>query len=331
MLFVHNLRASINRCTARILSIKVFKRVPIMIAETLETAATAEPAFSVSNYEVRDEDLPEFKDMKFEEINQLHLDHPGANDEAYRTRRDHIASLSKKFRETGVITDVDYNEEEQNVWRIVAGRLEEIQSRRASAFYLQAKRDLGISNDRIPQLSEMNRRLKELSNFRLAPIEGLVETRAFLSWLSWRTMLSTQYIRHASRPEYTPEPDIVHEAIGHIPMFTNRNFTDFSQFIGHGARIATDKQLEELGRLYWFTVEFGLIEEKGELKAYGAGLLSSFGELEHAFGDEVERRPFDLEQVINTDYNYSDMQTILYVIPSYAELKDATRRYIESF
>jgi phenylalanine-4-hydroxylase len=114
-------------------------------------------------------------------------------------------------------------------------------------------------------------------------------------------------------------------------MFTNRNFADFSQFIGHGARIATDKQLEELGRLYWFTVEFGLIEEKGELKAYGAGLLSSFGELEHAFGDEVERREFNLEQVINTGYDYSDMQKILYVIPSYTELKEVTRKYIESF
>jgi len=296
-----------------------------------ETISATEPAFSISNYEIKDEDLPEFRDMKFEEINQLHLDHPGANDEKYRTRRDHIAGLSKKFRETGVITDVDYTEEEQGVWQFVAGQLEEIQARRASQFYLQAKRDLGISNDRIPQLTEMNRRLKELSNFRLAPIEGLVETRAFLSWLSWRTMLSTQYIRHASRPEYTPEPDIVHEAIGHIPMFTNRNFADFSQFIGHGARIADDKQLEELGRLYWFTVEFGLIEEKGELKAYGAGLLSSFGELEHAFSDEVERRPFDLEQVINTGYDYSEMQKVLYVIPSYAELKEVTRRYIESF
>jgi phenylalanine-4-hydroxylase len=177
----------------------------------------------------------------------------------------------------------------------------------------------------------MNRRLKELSNFRVAPIEGLVETRGFLSWLSWRTMLSTQYIRHHSRPEYTPEPDIVHESIGHIPMFTNRAFADFSQFIGHGARVATDHQLEELGRLYWFTVEFGLIEEDGETKAYGAGLLSSFGELENAFTDNVERRPFDLDEVINTAYDYSEMQPVLYVVPSYGYLKDVTKRYIQSF
>lgn len=295
-----------------------------------ENVTTTESALSVENIHISDADLPAFTDMPFEDIEELHLDHPGASDEEYRKRRDHIASLSKKFRETGVITDVDYREEEQGIWRHVAGRLENLHRKHASPFYLKAKKDLGISNDRIPQLSEMNRRLKETTNFRLAPIEGLVDTRAFLSWLSWRTMLSTQYIRHHSRPEYTPEPDIVHEAIGHIPMFTNANFADYSQFIGHGARVATDEQIEELGRLYWFTVEFGLVEDHGDVKAYGAGLLSSFGELEHAFSDEVERRPFDLEEVINTPYTYSDMQPLLYVIPSYAELKEVTRRYIES-
>ena len=296
-----------------------------------EIATIDTPAVTLSNFLIADEDLPAFRDMKFENINQLHLDHPGANDPAYRERRNYIASLAKKFRDTGVITDVDYTEEEQGVWRKVAGQLEELHQQRASQFYLDAKRDLGFSNDRIPQLTDMNRRLKELTGFRLAPIEGLVETRAFLSWLSFRTMLSTQYIRHHSKPEYTPEPDIVHEAIGHIPTFTNKNFADYSQFIGHGARIANDRQLEELGRLYWFTVEFGLKEEDGEIKAYGAGLLSSVGELEHAFGDEVERRPFDFEEVINHDFTYSDLQPVLYVIPSYNYLKEITRKYIESF
>lgn len=274
--------------------------------------------------------LPEFRDLKFENINELHLDHPGANDSEYRERRDYIASLAKRFRETGEVTDVDYTEREQGIWQYVAKRLEELHEKHASPFYLKAKRDLGITNERIPQLTEMNRRLKELTGFRLAPIEGLVETRGFLSWLGYRVMLSTQYIRHHSRPDYTPEPDVVHESIGHIPMFTNPNFAQFSQSIGEGAQRATDKQIEELGRLYWFTVEFGLVEHEGGIKAYGAGLLSSFGELENAFSDNVERRPFDLEKVINTPYNYSDMQPILYVIPSYAELKEVTRKYIES-
>ena len=292
---------------------------------------STETDFSVANYQVEETDLPAFKDMPFEDIEELHLDHPGANDEEYRMRRDHIAGLSKKFRETGVITDVEYTEEEQGIWRHVATKLEELHQKYASPFYLRAKKDLCITTERIPQLSEMNRRLKELTGFRLAPIEGLVDTRAFLSWLSWRVMLSTQYIRHHSRPDYTPEPDIVHESIGHIPMFTNPAFADYSQFVGHGARIANDQQLEELGRLYWFTVEFGLVEHEGDIKAYGAGLLSSYGELQHAFSDEVERRPFDLEKVINHEYTYSDMQPVLYVIPSYAELKEVTRKYIERF
>ncbi|MBP6002052.1 MAG: phenylalanine 4-monooxygenase [Pyrinomonadaceae bacterium] len=300
-----------------------------MLTDTALSAAEAD--FEIGNYRVSDEDLPEFKDLKFENINELHIDHSGANDAGYRARRDYIASCAKSFRETGVITDVEYNAREQRVWRYVAEELEELQQKYASPFYLRAKKDLGIRTDQIPQLSEMNRRLKELTGFRLAPIEGLVETRGFLSWLSYRVMLCTQYIRHHSQPAYTPEPDIVHEAIGHIPMFTNPNFADFSQFIGHGARIATDEQLEQLGRLYWFTVEFGLVEHEGDIKAYGAGLLSSFGELEHAFSAKVERRPFDLETVINHEYTYSDMQPVLYVIPSYAELKEVTRKYIESF
>jgi len=300
-----------------------------MLTET--ATMPIETDFKLSNYAVKDADLPSFTEMKFEHINELQLDHPGANDVAYRERRDYIARCTKSFRETGEITDVEYTPREQRVWRYVAEELEELQQKYASPFYLRAKKDLGITTEKIPQLSEMNRRLKELTGFRLAPIEGLVETRGFLSWLSYRVMLCTQYIRHHSHPAYTPEPDIVHEAIGHIPMFTNPNFADFSQFIGHGARIANDKQLEELGRLYWFTVEFGMVEHEGEIKAYGAGLLSSFGELEHAFSDKVDRRKFDLEEVINQDYSYSDMQKILYVIPSYAELKEQTRKYIESF
>lgn len=276
-------------------------------------------------------ETPAFTDLEFEHLEQMDLDHPGANDPEYRARRDYIAGLAKKFRETGDITDVDYTPREQRVWRYVAEELEEIQQNLASSFYLEAKKNLDIRNDQIPQLSEMNRRLGELTGYRLAPIEGLVETRGFLSWLAHRTMLCTQYIRHHSEPAYTPEPDIVHEAIGHIPMFTVPDFADFSVLIGEGAKKANEQQLAELGRLYWFTVEFGLIEEKGGLRAYGAGLLSSFGELEHAFSDKVERRPFDLEEVINHEFTYSDMQKVLYVVPSYSFLKEVTKKYIASF
>jgi phenylalanine-4-hydroxylase len=272
-------------------------------------------------------------DVGFEEISMLPIDHPGAHDPDYRERRNFIARLAKQYRQDPdhIIPIVEYTKEETEVWRHVCCRLERVQARRACSFYLQAKQKLGISCLVIPQLRDLNERLQKLNNFRLAPIEGLVETRAFLSRLSKRTMLCTQYVRHHSRPEYTPEPDVVHEFIGHVPAFTNPDFADFSQFIGKGAVIANEEQLMQLGRLYWFTVEFGLIEEGNEIKAFGSGLLSSYGELEHAFGDEVERRKFDLKEVINTPYDYSDMQPILFVIPSYGYLKEATREFIESF
>ena len=272
-------------------------------------------------------------DVGFEEISLLPLDHPGAHDPAYRARRDFIADLARQYRQDPAhrIPDVAYLPEEAAVWTRVCCRLEQAQQRHACSFYLEARKRLGISCLVVPQLRELSERLTEATGFRLAPIEGLVETRAFLSWLGKRTMLCTQYVRHSSRPEYTPEPDLVHEVIGHIPMLTVPDFADFSQAIGLGAAIANEEQLEQLGRLYWFTVEFGLIEEGSEIKAFGAGLLSSFGELAHAFSDRVERRPFDLEEIIHTPYDYSDMQPVLYVIPSYAYLKEATLKLIDSF
>lgn len=268
-----------------------------------------------------------------EAITSLDIDHPGAHDSHYRARRDVIARLAKAYRADPrrVIPHIDYLDEETSVWRHVAGRLEAAHRERACASYLKAKAQLGIRNDVIPQLRDLDGRLRALTGFRLAPVDGLVETRAFLSWLGDRTMLSTQYVRHHSRPDYTPEPDIVHEAIGHVPNLTDPDFADFSESIGRGARVASEEQLNRLGRLYWFTVEFGLIEEGDEIKAFGAGLLSSYSELEHAFSDEVERRPFDLARVVETPYDYSDMQPVLYVIPSYAHLKSVTRDFIKSF
>ncbi len=273
------------------------------------------------------------QDVGFEEISLLPIDHPGANDPEYRAHRNYIAQLAKRYRDdpSHTIPHVDYTKEETEIWRFVYDQLEEAHRHQACSLYLHAKDKLGISRDLIPQLSDLDQQLRKMSYFRLAPIEGLVDTRAFLSWLGKRTMLCTQYLRHRSRPDYTPEPDIVHEIIGHIPNLTNPDFADFSQSIGKGAIIANDEELKQLGRLYWFTVEFGLVKEGKEIKAFGAGLLSSYSELEHAFSDEVERRKFDLDEVINTPYEYSEMQPLLFVIPSYAYLKRVTGEFIGRF
>ena len=272
-------------------------------------------------------------DLAYAEISTLPLDHPGAHDVEYRRRRETIAAHARQYRHDPQheIPYVAYTAEETAVWQHVSHQLTAGHHRHACSFYLEGKQRLGIRADEIPQQRDISARLQELNNFRLAPIEGLVETRGFLSWLARRTMLSTQYVRHHSRPDYTPEPDVVHELIGHVPAFTHPDFADFSQAVGKGAIRATNDQLEQLGRLYWFTVEFGLIEEGSETKAFGAGLLSSYGELEHAFSPAVERRPFKLAEVLESDYSYSDMQPLLFVIPSYAYLKEVTREFIRSF
>lgn len=270
-----------------------------------------------------------------EEITSLTLDHPGANDQQYRARREAICRLAREYRAANragfrpPIPAVTYEPGEVEVWRFVYDQLEEAHELRACSSYLTAKRKLAIERDSIPQLADLDRKLRGFTGFHLAPIEGLVEPRLFLSWLEKRTMLCTQYVRHHSRPDYTPEPDIIHEAIGHIPNFTNADFAAFSQFIGRGARLSNPEQLEHLSRLYWYTVEFGLVEEGSEIKAFGAGLLSSYSELAHAFSNDVERRPFSIDEVIATSYDYSDMQPVLFVIPSYNYLTEATRKFIE--
>lgn len=117
--------------------------------------------------------------------------------------------------------------------------------------------------------------------------------REFLNGLAFKVFHSTQYIRHHSNPEYTPEPDIIHELMGHAPMFANQEFSDFSQLIGLASLGCPERYLPRLATIYWFTVEFGMCLENGQKKGYGAGVLSSFGEMEWALSDGPKFYPLD--------------------------------------
>ena len=266
---------------------------------------------------------------KFKDIAFLGLDHPGAKDPVYRKRRDQIAQLTQVSRERNEPAPVlDYTDEEHGVWRNICEKLAPLHEKYANEIYLEATQELGIPTDHIPQLRDLSDRVASYHGFRIGAIEGLVDSRSFLGQFSKRIMWCTQYIRHASRPEYTPEPDVIHEVVGHVPAFVDRDFCDLAESIGRAALLADDEQLVLLERIYWFTIEFGLIEESTGVKSYGAGLLGSFGELEHVYSGEVEWVPFVIEDVMKTTYNYSAMQSKLFIIPSFAFLGQEIERFL---
>src|SRR6266852_2595305 len=227
-------------------------------------------------------------------IVQLDPDHPGFRDREYRKRRNQIAQLAMNFQPGDQIPDAPYTAEEHQVWRTIWKALEPAHQKHACAEYLASLRRLNFDSDRIPQLREVNERVQAISGFRLEPVAGLVQPRVFLENLANGVFLCTQYIRHHSTPLYTPEPDVVHEIIGHGVTLASDRLAELTRLFGEAVKRTTSAEaLEGLSRIYWFTIEFGVLRENGSLKAYGTGLLSSAGEVEAMH--KAEMRCLDLD------------------------------------
>ncbi|MBV9060383.1 MAG: phenylalanine 4-monooxygenase [Pseudonocardiales bacterium] len=250
---------------------------------------------------------------------ELPADHPGFSDAAYRARRARIAEAGGTYHHGDPIPEVRYTAEENKVWRTVSAELASKHRKYACREYLLGAEQLMLPTACVPQLREVDERVHRLTGFHIYPVPGLVPTRTFYGSLAERTFQSTQYIRHHSVPFYTPEPDIIHEIIEHANMLASPVFADLYEAAGGASlRAITDDSLDAFSRVFWFTLEFGVVYQDGELKAYGAGLLSSYGEIE-TFRD-AEIRAWDVHAMAKQDYDITHYQPTLFAAASFDQM-----------
>jgi phenylalanine-4-hydroxylase len=232
---------------------------------------------------------------------------------------------SKVPDERGYIT---YTEDEDRIWSELYARQMNILPGRASQVYLDYLEALELPKDRVPQLPEVSEVLRAHTGWEAAPVPALIPFTQFFNLLAERKFPAATFIRSREEMEYLQEPDIFHEVFGHCPLLLDEGFAAFSHAYGQAGAAARKEDHAMLARLYWFTVEFGLMQPPGgELRAYGAGLCSSIGEVRYALDSDVpERRRFDPVAALRTPYRIDIFQTVYYVIESAAELYDLAQR-----
>lgn len=214
-----------------------------------------------------------------------------------------------------------YSDEEQAVWRLLVERQSALARRYACREFLEGLETLGIG-DTIPDFAAVNARLEALTGWRLVGVPGLIPDAAFYDHLAHRRFPVTVWIRKREEIDYLVEPDLFHDFFGHVPLLSNPVFADYMQDYGRRG-VEAGPNVHLLARLYWFTVEFGLIRTADGLKAYGAGILSSAAEVKHAIeGEDVERLPFDAAVAMQKPYEIDKLQPTYFVLEDFRQLMD---------
>jgi len=238
-----------------------------------------------------------------------------------------LASLRGDYRHKSadwtVPQDLDlYSDEDQAVWRLLAERQSKLAERFACAEFVDGLRTLGIG-DTIPDFHAVNERLEKLTGWKVVGVPGLIPDAVFYDHLAHRRFPVTVWIRERSELDYLVEPDLFHDFFGHVPLLSNPVFADYMQRYGQRAMEA-GAQIDRLARLYWYTVEFGLIRTANGLKIYGAGILSSAREIEHAIeSTAVERLPFEAATVMRRPYEIDKLQNTYFVLDDFRQLFEA--------
>ena len=222
-----------------------------------------------------------------------------------------------------------YTATDHQVWATLFERQQKILVGRASDEFLRTQQAMGMSADRIPKFDDLNRMLRAATGWELIGVEGLLPELTFFDHLANRRFPVTWWIRKPEQLDYLAEPDLFHDLFGHVPLLMNPVFADYMQAYGQGgvkAHGIGPEALVNLTRLYWYTVEFGLIRDAGGLRIYGAGILSSKGESIHCLESAAPNRiGFDLARIMRTRYRIDTYQKTYFVIDSYEQLMDATR------
>ncbi len=256
----------------------------------------------------------------------LDPDHPGFRDPEYRARRNAIAQIAMGYRAGEPIPAAPYTDLEHDVWQRSGKHWDQRTANMPAPSTSTCLDRLDFGTNRIPQLSEVSEKVEAISGFRLEPVAGLVEPRVFLESLANGVFLCTQYIRHHSTPLYTPEPDVAHEIIGHAVTLASTRLAEINRLFGEAVKHTKEaRELDRLARVYWFTIEFGVLREDGRVKAYGTGLLSSAGEL--AEMHKAELRPLDLEAAANHVYDPTHYQSILFCADSFDQMDQMLRDF----
>ncbi|GAA4405654.1 hypothetical protein GCM10023187_24260 [Nibrella viscosa] len=221
----------------------------------------------------------------------------------------------------------DYNQytpDDQEVWRILFERQMAQLPGKASQAYLEGIRKTGFVADHIPHFErDLNPRLQQLTGWRVSAVPGLIPNKEFFELMANRNFPATTWLRRRDQLEYLQEPDMFHDTFGHVPLLSNQSFCDFLAALSRIALrfIDYDEAIEMISRLYWYTVEFGLIQEDGHLKIYGGGILSSVGETSYSLYSEVPKRiPYHVETLLRTPYIIDRYQDQYFVIESYEQL-----------
>ena len=219
-----------------------------------------------------------------------------------------------------------YTAEEHATWDTLYARQAKLLPGRASKAYLNGLDALSLSNGGIPNFEELSERLMKLTGWQVVAVPGLVPDDVFFDHMANRRFVAGNFIRRPDQLDYIQEPDVFHDVFGHVPMLADPRFADYLVAYGEGGLRALELgALKQLARLYWYTVEFGLVEEAGGLRIYGSGIVSSFGESRFALdSDSPNRIGFDLRRVMRTEYRIDDFQQNYFVIPSFDELLRVT-------